>query len=88
MPKFAIGENNPSAKLTDAEVDMARDMHENDGYGIRRLSAMFEIGHSAMARILRYEVRTRPSAKRPQNLSARRPDIPLATAPPTPPRRF
>jgi len=45
-----IGEDHPSAKLTDHEVDLLIEMHE-DNVGYRKLSQMFEISKSQVRNI-------------------------------------
>lgn len=36
------GENHPEAKLTDHEVELIRQFHEDEGYGYKRLAKKFE----------------------------------------------
>ena len=52
-----IGEDHPAAKLTDADVDMIRDLHEANGMGYKKLAAKFRISKSQVRRICLYEDR-------------------------------
>lgn len=51
-----IGEDHPNAKLTDAEVELIRQMHEA-GMGYEELADKFEVSKWAIGRICRYERR-------------------------------
>lgn len=53
-----VGQDHPKAKLTDREVDRMRNMHENDGWGYRRLSVTFEVALATVKGICRYRTRT------------------------------
>ena len=55
-----VGEDHPGAKLTDAEVELMRRMHEFEKIGYRRLCAMFEVSKTTVRRICKYEVRCQP----------------------------
>ena len=52
-----IGEEHPNAKLTDAEVEIIRQLHEEDGLSYKSLAEKFEISKVAVAKICRYERR-------------------------------
>ena len=58
-----IGEEHPNAKLTDAEVERIRDLHEFDGMTYKALAEKFEVSKWCIGRICRYERR----AQRPTN---------------------
>ena len=58
-----IGEDHPNAKLTDAEVERIRDLHEFDGMTYKALAEKFEVSKWCIGRICRYERR----AQRPTN---------------------
>ena len=51
-----IGEDHPNAKLTDAEVERIRSLHE-DGMSYEALAEKFEVSKWAIGRICRYERR-------------------------------
>ena len=51
-----IGEDHPNAKLTDAEVERIRSLHE-DGMSYGALAEKFEVSRWAIGRICRYERR-------------------------------
>ena len=51
-----IGEDHPNAKLTDAEVEMIRQLHE-EGVCYECLAVKFEVSKWAIGRICRYERR-------------------------------
>jgi predicted ATPase with chaperone activity len=48
-----IGEDNSSAKLTNHEVDLLFQLHEEAGMGCRRLAKKFEISCRQVKRILK-----------------------------------
>jgi len=52
-----IGQCHHRAVLTDAEVDVVRDLHENDGLTYKELAEKFEVSKWAIGRICRYERR-------------------------------
>lgn len=52
-----IGEDHPNAKLTDGEVELIRQMHEDDGLSYEALAEKFEVSKGAVAKICRYERR-------------------------------
>jgi len=51
-----IGEDHQNAKLTDAEVELIRRLHE-DGVSYETLAEKFEVSKWAIGRICRYERR-------------------------------
>lgn len=51
-----VGESHALAKITDAEVEMIRRLHE-DGMGYKRIAKKFDISRSSVAMICRYERR-------------------------------
>lgn len=51
-----IGEDHPNAKLTDGEVEMIRQLHE-EGVSYKVLAEKFEISKGTVAKICRYERR-------------------------------
>lgn len=58
-----IGEEHPNAKLTDAEVEIIRQLHEEDGLSYKSLAEKFEISKGAVAKICRYERRAQYPVK-------------------------
>ncbi|MDD5176277.1 MAG: hypothetical protein PHQ05_07650 [Sterolibacterium sp.] len=56
-----IGEDHPNAKLTDAEVERIRSLHE-DGMSYDALAEKFEVSKWAIGRICRYERRAQTPA--------------------------
>lgn len=52
-----VGEDHPGAKLTNAEVECIRELHETEGLGYGLLAVKFELSKSAIAKICRYERR-------------------------------
>ncbi len=57
-----IGECHHNAKLTDAEVELIRQMHE-DGLTYDQLAEKFEVSKWAIGRICRYERRAQYPVK-------------------------
>ena len=57
-----IDEDHHFAKLTNAEVEQVRQLHES-GFGYKKLAAKFEISVSAAAFICRYERRAQTVAR-------------------------
>lgn len=51
-----VGEDHPNAKLTDREIDMIRQLHE-EGLGYRKLAVMFGCSRSAIRYYVRCERR-------------------------------
>lgn len=58
-----VGEDHQRAKLTDAEVDQMRRMHEVDKIGYRRLAAIFEVGKTTVRDICNYKLRCQAPIK-------------------------
>lgn len=56
-----IGEDHPNAKLTDAEVERIRSLHES-GMNYETLAEKFEVSKWAIGRICRYERRAQTPA--------------------------
>jgi predicted DNA-binding protein (UPF0251 family) len=56
-----IGEDHPNARLTDAEVERVRLLHE-EGMGYEALAEKFEVSRWTIGRICRYERRAQPVA--------------------------
>lgn len=52
-----IGQCHHRAVLTDAEVELVREMHENDGMSYKTLANKFEVSKGTIAKICRYERR-------------------------------
>lgn len=52
-----VGETHPGARHPDALVNKLRDLHENYGYGYRRLARQFELSFTTVKKWLRYERR-------------------------------
>jgi len=52
-PRF--GEMHKDAKLSRHEVELIRRLHEDSGWGYRRLAKKFEIGRSTVRAICRYK---------------------------------
>ena len=52
-----IGEDHPAAKLTDREVDLIRELHEEHGAPYGLLMDWFPVSKSTIAMVCRYERR-------------------------------
>jgi len=52
-----IGEDHPNAKLTDAEAERIRSLHEDCGMSYKTIAEKYEISKGAVAKICRYERR-------------------------------
>jgi hypothetical protein len=48
---YRIGEDHPNAKLTDREVDLMVQMHDDENLGYRKLAQMFEVSKSQVRNI-------------------------------------
>jgi len=57
-----IGEDHPHAKLTDAEVELIRQLNE-EGMHYEQLAEKFEISKWTVGRICRYEIRAQTCAQ-------------------------
>jgi Mor family transcriptional regulator len=53
---YRIGEDHPCAVLTDRDIELLFQLHE-EGWGYRRLAAKFDCSKSLVRRILKGEVR-------------------------------
>jgi AraC-like DNA-binding protein len=49
-----IGESHPNATISDAVVKQLRDLHEFEGWSLRRLAVRFGLGLSAVQKICAY----------------------------------
>jgi len=58
-----IGEDHPQARLTDAEVEMVRRLHEDDGMSYEALADKFDVSKWCIGRICRYQRRAQTVAK-------------------------
>lgn len=68
-----LGEDHQRAKLTNAEVDLIRELHE-DGMSYAMLAAKFGVSKSSIADICRYRRRAQiPTAWREVRITAREP---------------
>ena len=54
---YRLGENNPAARLTDAEVDLLLEMRET-GLSYGKLAKMFEVGKSTVRDIVKGRYRS------------------------------
>lgn len=52
-----IGESHQAAKVSDADVDLIRAMHEEDGLSYRDLAQAFGLSKSCIAHICQYRKR-------------------------------
>ncbi len=57
-----IGEDHPNAKLTDAEVERIRSLHE-EGMGYEAIAEKYEVSKWCIGRICRYERRGQTTAR-------------------------
>ena len=58
-----IGEDHPGAKLTDAEVERIRSLHEDDGMTYETLAEKYGVSKWCIGRICRYQRRAQTPAK-------------------------
>lgn len=65
-----IGEDHPNAKLSDADVDLIRDLHEEDCLTYETLAEKFEVSKWAIGRICRYERRAQTPSSHKRVLDA------------------
>lgn len=54
---YPVGETHPNARLTDAQVDEIRNLHETGRWGYTALAERFGVSRSLIAAICRYEIR-------------------------------
>jgi ribosome-binding protein aMBF1 (putative translation factor) len=57
-----IGEGHHNVKLTDAEVERIRSLHEDDGMSYDTLAEKYEVSKWCIGRICRYERRAQTPA--------------------------
>lgn len=57
-----IGEGHPNSKLTDAEVEIIRQLHEDDGMSYKEIAEKFEVSKWCIGKICRYERREQTPA--------------------------
>lgn len=57
-----IGEGHPAAKLSDADVELIRDLREIYRLSYRIIAEKFEVSASSIAKICRYERRAQIAA--------------------------
>lgn len=58
-----VGEDHPNAKLTDAEVELVRELRETERMSYDWLAEKFGVSKSAIAKICRYERRVQFSVR-------------------------
>lgn len=58
-----VGEDHQNAKLTDAEVELVRELRETERMSYDWLAEKFEVSKSAIAKICRYERRAQFSVR-------------------------
>lgn len=54
---YTVGEDHPQAWLSDADVDLIRQLHEEHGLGYRALARKFECSRSTIRDIVKYRRR-------------------------------
>lgn len=59
---FLIGEDHQNAKLTNSEVDLVRELHEEFGFSYGVLAEKFGVSRASIAKICRYERRAQSAA--------------------------
>jgi len=52
-----VGEDHHRAKLTDHDVELIRELHEEHGLGYRTLAKKFEVSRSLIRHICKYTLR-------------------------------
>jgi predicted DNA-binding protein (UPF0251 family) len=52
-----VGEDHPRAKLTDHEVELIRQLHEEGGLSMREIAEKFEVAKSTIVAIVNYQRR-------------------------------
>ncbi|OAE72592.1 hypothetical protein A7J71_11270 [Achromobacter insolitus] len=58
-----VGEDHQRAKLTDHDVELMRQLHEEDGIGYKRLARMFDVSREQARDICRYKARAQTPHK-------------------------
>lgn len=51
------GERHPNARYSDHEIEVMRDMHEQHGFGYRRLAVIFECSRSYVRNVCKFKRR-------------------------------
>lgn len=65
-----IGQDHPGAKLTDADVELIRDLHECEGFSYRALAEKFGVSKMAICHIVKFRRRNQhPAAWRGVNVT-------------------
>ena len=54
-----IGQHHPKAKLTDNDVEVIRELHDEGGIGYKQIAEKFEVSKSCIAAICTYRTRAR-----------------------------
>lgn len=54
---YRIGQDHQGAKLTDAEIEQIRDLHEIAGWGYRAIARAYGVHKDVVGKICRYERR-------------------------------
>ena len=58
-----VGEDHQNSVLTDHEVELLLDLHENHGFGYRRLARKFDLSRAAVRDICKYRHRAQGAAR-------------------------
>jgi hypothetical protein len=58
-----IGQDHPRAKFSDHEIELMRRLHEEHGFGYRRIAAKFNASFAYAGRVCRYLVRNQTPAR-------------------------
>lgn len=57
-----IGQDHPAARLTDQEVELMRQLHEEHSMGLTALARMFDVTKKAVWQIVTYRLRAQTVA--------------------------
>lgn len=60
---YRIGPSHHNARIPQEIVDRMRDLHEDEGYGYRRLARLFNLSRSVVQKICNYERRAQTPDK-------------------------
>lgn len=60
---YRIGESHHRSKLTDKQVDLARELHDAGVMGYDRLSRLFNVSRTCIKRVVKCETRWQIAAK-------------------------
>lgn len=60
---FLIGEDHPRAVLSDREVELMRQLHEEGELGLTALARKFEVSKRTVWRIVTYRLRNQTAAR-------------------------